>query len=171
MSRYRLQLIHQHLQGTQVIICDMCVGMTGSQPSSSVLSSSRKCFGLTSRTQEMSGSSDTLLSTHVLNTAQGIPARGLTITLSKLEANQTRWVQLSRSVTNEDGRCPGLLRGEPLTAGTFQLRFDTKDYWKQMQQDSFYPYVEVVFTITDPKQKYHVPLLLSPFSYSTYRGS
>ncbi|XP_075138075.1 5-hydroxyisourate hydrolase-like [Leptodactylus fuscus] len=121
--------------------------------------------------QEMSGSSDSLLSTHVLNTAQGIPAKGLTITLSKLDGNQTRWVQVSRSVTNEDGRCPGLLRGEPLTTGTFQLRFDTKDYWKQMQQDSFYPYVEVVFTITDSKQKYHVPLLLSPFSYSTYRGS
>ncbi|XP_075694668.1 blastomere cadherin-like isoform X2 [Rhinoderma darwinii] len=121
--------------------------------------------------EEMSGGSDSLLSTHVLNTAQGIPAKGLTITLSKLDASQARWIQVSRSVTNEDGRCPGLLRGEPLTAGTFQLRFDTKDYWKQMQQDSFYPYVEVVFTITDPKQKYHVPLLLSPFSYTTYRGS
>ncbi|XP_044126627.1 blastomere cadherin-like isoform X2 [Bufo gargarizans] len=120
---------------------------------------------------DMSGGSDSLLSTHVLNTAQGIPAKGLTITLSKLDAGQARWVQVSRSVTNEDGRCPGLLRGEPLTAGTFQLRFDTKDYWKQMQQDSFYPYVEVVFTITDPKQKYHVPLLLTQFSYTTYRGS
>ncbi|KAG9474959.1 hypothetical protein GDO78_003429 [Eleutherodactylus coqui] len=137
MSRLRLQLIHQHLQGTQ----------------------------------EMSGGHDSLLSTHVLNSAQGIPAKGLTITLSKLDASQARWVQLSRSVTNEDGRCPGLLRGEPLTAGTFQLRFDTKDYWKQMQQDSFYPFVEIAFTITDPKQKYHVPLLLSPFSYTTYRGS
>ncbi|XP_073515325.1 cadherin-1-like [Phyllobates terribilis] len=121
--------------------------------------------------QDMSGGSDSLLSTHVLNTAQGIPAKGLTITLSKLDASQTKWAQVSRSVTNGDGRCPGLLRGEPLTAGTFQLRFDTKDYWKQMQQDSFYPYVEVVFTISDPKQKYHVPLLLTPFSYTTYRGS
>ncbi|XP_040265852.1 blastomere cadherin-like isoform X2 [Bufo bufo] len=120
---------------------------------------------------DMSGGSNRLLSTHVLNTAQGIPAKGLTITLSKLDAGQAQWVQVSRSVTNEDGRCPGLLRGEPLTAGTFQLRFDTKDYWKQMQQDSFYPYVEVVFTIADPKQKYHVPLLLTPFSYTTYRGS
>ncbi|XP_073440120.1 blastomere cadherin-like isoform X2 [Dendrobates tinctorius] len=121
--------------------------------------------------QDMSGGSDSLLSTHVLNTAQGIPAKGLTITLSKLDASKTKWAQVSRSVTNEDGRCPGLLRGEPLTAGTFQLRFDTKDYWKQLQQDSFYPYVEVVFTISDPKQKYHVPLLLTPFSYTTYRGS
>ncbi|XP_069595133.1 EP-cadherin-like [Ranitomeya imitator] len=121
--------------------------------------------------QDMSGGSDSLLSTHVLNTAQGIPAKGLTITLSKLDARQTKWVQVSRSITNEDGRCPGLLRGEPLAAGTFQLRFDTKDYWKQLQQDSFYPYVEVVFTILDPKQKYHVPLLLTPFSYTTYRGS
>ncbi|KAM4018578.1 cadherin-1-like isoform 2-T2 [Anomaloglossus baeobatrachus] len=121
--------------------------------------------------EDMSGGSDSLLSTHVLNTAQGIPAKGLAITLSKLDAGQTKWTQVSRSVTNEDGRCPGLLRGEPLTAGTFQLRFDTKDYWRQMQQDSFYPYVEVVFTISDPKQKHHVPLLLTPYSYTTYRGS
>ncbi|XP_063294535.1 5-hydroxyisourate hydrolase-like isoform X1 [Pelobates fuscus] len=117
--------------------------------------------------QEMSGS----LTTHVLNTAGGIPARGLTLTLSKLDTPQGKWVQLSRSVTDEDGRCPSLLRGVPLTAGTYQLRFDTGEYWKQLQQESFYPYVEIVFTITDPKQKYHVPLLLSPYSYTTYRGS
>ncbi|XP_053304882.1 5-hydroxyisourate hydrolase-like isoform X2 [Spea bombifrons] len=119
----------------------------------------------------MSGGEVSMLSTHVLNTAQGVPAKGLTLTLLKHDASQSKWQQLSRSVTNEDGRCPGLLRGEPLTAGVYQLRFDTGEYWKQLQQESFYPYVEIVFTITDPKQKYHVPLLLSPYSYSTYRGS
>ncbi|XP_075045186.1 5-hydroxyisourate hydrolase-like isoform X1 [Mixophyes fleayi] len=137
MSRHRLRLIQQHLQGTQ----------------------------------EMHGGSESLLTTHVLNSAQGVPAKGVTLTLSKFDASHAKWLQMSRSVTNEDGRCPGLLRGEPLTAGTFQLRFDTGDYWKNMQQESFYPYVEIVFTVTDPKQKHHVPLLLSPFSYTTYRGS
>ncbi|KAM4721416.1 5-hydroxyisourate hydrolase-like isoform 1-T2 [Rhinophrynus dorsalis] len=119
----------------------------------------------------MSGEAGSQLTTHVLNTAQGIPAKGLTLTLSKHDSTHGKWLQLSRSVTNEDGRCPGLLRGECLAAGTYQLRFDTGDYWKQMQQESFYPYVEIVFTITDSKQKYHVPLLLSPYSYTTYRGS
>ncbi|XP_068117061.1 5-hydroxyisourate hydrolase-like [Hyperolius riggenbachi] len=122
-------------------------------------------------TQEMSGASPSLLTTHVLNTAQGIPAKGLTLSLSKYDSNEAKWKPVSRSVTNEDGRCPGILRGEPLTAGTFQLRFDTGDYWKTLQLETFFPYVEVVFAITDPKQKYHVPLLLSPYSYSTYRGS
>ncbi|XP_063801995.1 uncharacterized protein LOC134969764 isoform X2 [Pseudophryne corroboree] len=70
-------------------------------------------------TQEMHGGSESLLTTHVLNSAQGIPARGLTLTLSKHDACHAKWVQVSRSVTNEDGRCPGLLRGEHLTADCF----------------------------------------------------
>ncbi|KAM8947112.1 5-hydroxyisourate hydrolase-like isoform 2-T2 [Pelodytes ibericus] len=119
-------------------------------------------------TQEMTGS---VLTTHVLNTAQGVPAKGLTLTLSKFDAQHGKWLQLSRSVTDEDGRSPGILRGEYLPAGTYQLRFDTGDYWKHLQQESFFPYVEIVFDITDAKQKYHVPLLLSPYSYTTYRGS
>ncbi|OCT56548.1 5-hydroxyisourate hydrolase isoform X1 [Xenopus laevis] len=141
MSKGRLQLIQQHLQGT------------------------------TERNQVMSAGSASQLTTHVLNVAEGIPAKGLTMTLSRHDVTQGKWVQMSRSVTNEDGRCPGLLRGEALCAGTYQLCFDTGDYWKQMHKESFYPYVEIAFTITDPKQKYHVPLLLSPFSYTTYRGS
>ncbi|XP_053555348.1 5-hydroxyisourate hydrolase [Bombina bombina] len=120
---------------------------------------------------DMSGGTESTLTTHVLNTAQGIPAKDLTLTLSKLNAATGKWVQLSRSITNEDGRCPAILRGEPITAGTYQLRFETEEYWKKMQQESFYPYVEIAFTIKDPKQKYHIPLLLSPFSYTTYRGS
>uniref|UniRef100_A0A6I8RHR1 5-hydroxyisourate hydrolase n=1 Tax=Xenopus tropicalis TaxID=8364 RepID=A0A6I8RHR1_XENTR len=133
----------------------------------------RECAG-------MSAASVSQLTTHVLNVSEGIPAKGLTLSLSRHDVSQGKWLQLSRSVTNEDGRCPGLLRGEGLCAGTYQLRFDTGDYWKQMHKESFYPYVEcnlcsfsiqIVFTITDQKQKYHVPLLLSPFSYTTYRGS
>uniref|UniRef100_A0A7N4NIB1 5-hydroxyisourate hydrolase n=1 Tax=Sarcophilus harrisii TaxID=9305 RepID=A0A7N4NIB1_SARHA len=75
------------------------------------------------------------------------------------------------SYTNADGRCPGLLTPEQMTAGTYKLFFDTEGYWKKMGQTSFYPYVEVVFTITNEAHKLHVPLLLSPFSYTTYRGS
>ncbi|XP_072278691.1 5-hydroxyisourate hydrolase-like isoform X2 [Pyxicephalus adspersus] len=119
----------------------------------------------------MSGVSPSLLTTHVLNTAHGVPAKGLPLTLSKFNAKEAKWEHMCRSVTDEDGRSPGLLRGEPPTAGTFQLRFETGEYWKQMKLETFFPFVEVVFTIADPKQKHHVPLILSPYSYSTYRGS
>ncbi|XP_041445484.1 5-hydroxyisourate hydrolase isoform X3 [Xenopus laevis] len=116
MSKGRLQLIQQHLQGT------------------------------TERNQVMSAGSASQLTTHVLNVAEGIPAKGLTMTLSRHDVTQGKWVQMSRSVTNEDGRCPGLLRGEALCAGTYQLCFDTGDYWKQMHKESFYPYVEDVIS-------------------------
>lgn len=58
-----------------------------------------------------------------------------------------------------------------MRAGTYKLSFDTEGYWKTRGQESFYPYVEVVFTITNETHKFHVPLLLSPWSYTTYRGS
>ncbi|XP_077306705.1 cadherin-1-like [Lithobates pipiens] len=120
---------------------------------------------------EIAGSVPSLLTAHVLNIAQGTPAKGLTITLSKFNGREAKWELVSRSVTDQDGRCPGLLRGEPLTAGTFQLRFDTGEYWKQLKLEAFHPHAEVVFNIKDPKEKYHVPLLITPHSYSTYRGS
>ncbi|XP_054025848.1 5-hydroxyisourate hydrolase-like [Dryobates pubescens] len=73
--------------------------------------------------------------------------------------------------TNEDGRCSPLLAPGQVKAGTYKLRFETAAYWQRLGHPSFYPFVEVVFTITDPEQKFHVPLLISPFSYMTYRGS
>ncbi|XP_061241903.1 5-hydroxyisourate hydrolase-like isoform X1 [Bos javanicus] len=75
------------------------------------------------------------------------------------------------SCTDRDGRCPGLLPPGQMKAGTYKLSFDTKGYWQKRGQESFYPYVEVVFTITNETHKFHVPLLLSPWSYTTYRGS
>ncbi|XP_050629077.1 uncharacterized protein LOC126943896 isoform X1 [Macaca thibetana thibetana] len=75
------------------------------------------------------------------------------------------------SYTDPDGRCPGLLMPDQMKAGTYKLTFDTEGYWRKRGQESFYPYVEVVFTITSNAQKFHVPLLLSPWSYTTYRGS
>ncbi|XP_019499709.1 PREDICTED: 5-hydroxyisourate hydrolase-like, partial [Hipposideros armiger] len=75
------------------------------------------------------------------------------------------------SYTDPDGRCPGLLPPGQMKAGTYKLFFDTEGYWKKRGQESFYPYVEVVFTITNETHKFHVPLLLTPWSYTTYRGS
>nr|XP_039319881.1 5-hydroxyisourate hydrolase-like [Saimiri boliviensis boliviensis] len=111
------------------------------------------------------------LTTHVLDTASGVPARGLCLCLSRLEDHSQQWMELRTSYTDPDGRCPGLLTWDQMKAGTYKLTFDTTAYWRKRGQESFYPYVEVVFTIPSEAQKFHVPLLLSPWSYTTYRGS
>ncbi|XP_051684917.1 5-hydroxyisourate hydrolase [Oryctolagus cuniculus] len=114
---------------------------------------------------------DSPLTTHVLDTTSGLPAQGLCLHLSRLQDLDQQWMELRTSYTDADGRCPGLLTPGQMKAGTYKLLFDTQDYWERRGQASFYPHVEVVFTITNETQKCHVPLLLSPWSYTTYRGS
>ncbi|XP_037087075.1 5-hydroxyisourate hydrolase-like [Pollicipes pollicipes] len=109
------------------------------------------------------------LTSHVLDTANGRPARGLLITFFR--KRQDDWVCIKSSETNADGRCSGFLRRDDFTADIYKMRFDTADYFHRMGQRSFYPYVEIVFEVLQPEQHYHVPLILSRFGYSTYRGS
>ncbi|XP_006902919.1 PREDICTED: 5-hydroxyisourate hydrolase-like [Elephantulus edwardii] len=113
------------------------------------------------------------VTTHVLDTASGLPAQGLCVSLSRLEVegHRQQWLELRTSHTDTDGRCPGLLEPGQMRAGVYKLTFDTEAYWRRKGQESFYPQVEVVFTVTDKMRKLHVPLLLSPWSYTTYRGS
>ncbi|NXC41447.1 HIUH hydrolase, partial [Penelope pileata] len=111
------------------------------------------------------------LTTHVLNTATGLPAAGLALRLARLREPGAQWTELAQRRTDVDGRCLPLLPPEQAEAGTYKLRFETAAYWQGLGHTSFYPFVEVVFTITDPAQKLHVPLLISPYSYTTYRGS
>ncbi|KAG7521890.1 5-hydroxyisourate hydrolase-like [Solea senegalensis] len=111
------------------------------------------------------------LTTHVLNTGDGIPASKMAVTLHRLDSELKIWNMLGVGTTNEDGRCSGLISQEAFTSGMYKLRFETGSYWESRGQTSFFPYVEVVFTITDPGQRFHLPLLMSQFSYSTYRGS
>ncbi|XP_047219322.1 5-hydroxyisourate hydrolase-like isoform X2 [Girardinichthys multiradiatus] len=118
----------------------------------------------------MSGSPSPL-TTHVLNTALGVPGTNVTLRLYQQNTSTDVWQLITIGTTNDDGRCPGLITQEQFKAGVYKLHFETGQYWASMGQTSFYPYVEIVFTITDPGQKYHVPLLVSRFSYSTYRGS
>ncbi|KAM4573400.1 5-hydroxyisourate hydrolase-like [Odontesthes bonariensis] len=110
------------------------------------------------------------LTTHVLNTSDGVPGAKLALSLHRLDSKLMIWNMLSVGTTNEDGRCPGLIGQEAFIPGMYKLRFETGSYWESLGQTSFYPYVEVVFTISDPAQKFHLPLLMSRFSYSTYRG-
>jgi 5-hydroxyisourate hydrolase len=110
------------------------------------------------------------ITTHVLDTAQGRPAAGVPIALEQEEGGG--WRALGAGATDGDGRLRDLLpEGHALAAGVYRLRFDTGAYFAAHGQVSFYPAVEVRFQVADPAQHYHVPLLLSPFGYSTYRGS
>ncbi len=109
------------------------------------------------------------ITTHILDTTKGKPAAGVRIMLYR--GSNDEWAELALGVTNADGRLPDLLDdGQTLAAGIYKLRFETKDYFDQQSLKTFYPYVEIVFDIQSAEH-YHVPLLLNPFGYSTYRGS
>lgn len=112
------------------------------------------------------------LTTHVLDTANGLPARAMTIELYRIEGETA--TLLKSSVTNDDGRCDGpLLEGEALTEGAYRLRFHVGDYFSRISGMPvwFLDVVGVDFRVADAGSHYHVPLLVSPFGYSTYRGS
>lgn len=111
------------------------------------------------------------ITTHVLDTALGKPASGITVVVELGQA-PARWAELARGVTDANGRIaefkPPLAR---LKAGPYRLRFVTGPYFAATKVRAFYPEVHVIVQIEDPSQGYHIPLLLSPFGYSTYRGS
>lgn len=112
------------------------------------------------------------ITTHVLDTSLGRPAAGLIVRLDLLNNGQTR--HLSERPTDDDGRVNNFLPSDGETGalpGTYRLRFETQDYFQSTGRESFYPAVMIEFTVTEPAQHYHVPLLISPFGYSTYRGS
>jgi 5-hydroxyisourate hydrolase len=109
------------------------------------------------------------VSTHVLDAVRGGPAQGLRLLLERLDG--PHGTHLGEGTTDADGRCPGLTEGTELGAGTYRLRFETGEWFARTATPTFYPVVEIVFEITDATAHHHVPLLLSPFAYSTYRGS
>jgi 5-hydroxyisourate hydrolase len=110
------------------------------------------------------------ITTHILDTALGRPAQSVSVLL-ELKKGKT-YTELAKGRTNSDGRLPDLLPSSHiLQPGTYRLTFDTDSYFTAAGATSFYPLVQITFTITDPGQHYHVPLLLSPYGYSTYRGS
>ena len=110
------------------------------------------------------------ISTHVLDTAMGKPAQGVFIIFEKLTADG-QWQKSGEGKTNSDGRLPDLISSEiKLNIGIYRLIFDTGSYYGSHGVKGFYPSVAIVFEISDDSH-YHVPLLLNPFGYSTYRGS
>jgi 5-hydroxyisourate hydrolase len=105
------------------------------------------------------------LSTHVLDAVGGLPASGLDVTLYDVDGSE-----LASGATDSDGRIKSVTGGD-LEPGTYRLVFDTGSWFAARQIENFYPEVSIAFAITDSTRHYHVPLLLSPFAYSTYRGS
>jgi 5-hydroxyisourate hydrolase len=111
------------------------------------------------------------ITTHVLDTALGRPAEGIAVVLELANPDE-RWTELAHGLTDTDGRIGSLLPdGAILALGTYRLRFATAAYFAARDVCGFYPEVVVLFRVDDPAGHFHVPLLLSPFAYSTYRGS
>ncbi|HEY7660080.1 MAG TPA: hydroxyisourate hydrolase [Actinomycetota bacterium] len=109
------------------------------------------------------------ITTHVLDTSEGRPAPGVAVSLEIMDGEG--WRAVGRGVTDADGRVSDLLADRGAEAGTYRIVFDSGAYFASRGTQGFYPRVTVEFRIEEPGEHHHVPLLLSPFGYSTYRGS
>ena len=114
------------------------------------------------------------LTTHVLDTAQGLPGSNMSVSLFRIANNQRQLI--SQQITNSDGRCDGpLLQDDDFSVGIYELEFGVEDYFTQVglaqPAPAFLTDVTLRFGIAQADEHYHVPLLVSPYSYSTYRGS
>lgn len=112
------------------------------------------------------------ITTHVLDTANGYPAKGIEVVLDRKSENG-EWVELTRGKTNDDGRITDWLpAGKPAEKGVYRVTFLVEPYLKSKETpEIFYSEIPVIFHLNSPTIHYHIPLLLNPFGYSTYRGS
>ncbi|EAL0358379.1 TPA: hydroxyisourate hydrolase [Campylobacter coli] len=113
------------------------------------------------------------LSTHILDINSGQPASNVKVELYNLDQNR-QWVKISEKFTKKNGRIADFLpyeKTENRSFGVYKLKFYTKDYYISHKVDSFYPFIEVSFELLKDQKHYHIPITLSPFGYSTYRGS
>ncbi len=108
------------------------------------------------------------ITTHILDISLGRPAPGVRV---ELEFDFGAFSKIAEGRTDADGRVKTWSAAVDPSAGLYRLRFFTREYFEQSGRESFYPLVEIIFAVQDPAQHYHVPLLLAPFGYSTYRGS
>jgi 5-hydroxyisourate hydrolase len=109
------------------------------------------------------------ITTHVLDTSRGHPAAGMRVELHR-KSGET-WKTVGAGLTDANGRCSDLLAEAQLESGAYRLVFHAGAYYQVQDEETFYSEIPVIFEVGDPKAHYHVPLLISPFGYSTYRGS
>ena len=113
-----------------------------------------------------------MITTHVLDTAAGRPGRGIAIELERAGPDGSgAWERVGAGATDDDGRLRTLTPAGPVPPGTYRIRFQTGAYFAAHGVAGFFPVVEIQFAITDGAQHYHVPLLLSPYGVTSYRGS
>ncbi|XP_055310462.1 5-hydroxyisourate hydrolase [Sitodiplosis mosellana] len=117
----------------------------------------------------MSAAAKPPISTHILDTSRGQPAAGVNVSLYRLIDGN--WVLITESVTNSDGRCADLLLRTAFQSGRYKLYFDVEKYFKSIRSSTMYPFVEITFDCLEQESHYHIPLLLNPYGYTTYRGS
>lgn len=110
------------------------------------------------------------ITTHVLDVSLGRPAANVSVIL-EAQSPSGNWTEAARGATDTDGRLREWATAKTLQAGTYRLTFDTRAYFAGRKMLSLYPQVVIVFEVRDTEEHYHIPLLLSPFGYSTYRGS
>lgn len=110
------------------------------------------------------------LSVHVLNLENGLPSPDVKVVLEQKQGDN--WVELNSAVTNEQGRITALYpEGKALEKGTYKVTFETGDWFKKHDTETFFPEIPVIFSADGKLDHYHVPLLLSPYGFSTYRGN
>ncbi len=109
------------------------------------------------------------ISTHILDVSLGRPAANVPVVLER--ADGQHWLTCASTVTDADGRCSALLLPEKVTGGRYRITFEVAAYFAQSKRQSLYPEISVTFNVLAGEQNYHIPLLLSPFGYSTYRGT
>jgi 5-hydroxyisourate hydrolase len=110
------------------------------------------------------------LSSHILDISTGLPAQNVEVKLEKLNETTKTWKSIEQQKTDQNGRIANFLEESKTEKGIYRLTFLIADYFKSKKTESFYPFIEVVFQIKDDKH-YHVPITLSPYGYSTYRGN
>ena len=109
------------------------------------------------------------ITTHVLDTSLGHPSAGIRVELHRKSGEG--WKLIGHGQTDTNGRCGDLMGNELPEPGTYRLLFHATEYFREQNAKTFYSEIPVIFEVSDPNQHYHVPLLISPFGYSTYRGS
>jgi 5-hydroxyisourate hydrolase len=109
------------------------------------------------------------ITSHILDTTKGKPAAGVAVILYQQQNNS--WTEIAKSQTNNDGRVTDLVNKDvALPTGIYKIKFFTREYFSQLSVPAFYPFIEIVFELASAEH-YHIPLLLNPFGYTTYRGS
>lgn len=111
----------------------------------------------------------TTITSDIIDTTKGKPAQGVLVELSQNQQNM--WVTLTQQTSDDHGRVTHWEDSElKLSGGVYRLRFYTHPYFKKQELDSFYPYIDVIFNLSEDQWCYHLPLLINPFGYSTYKG-